>query len=243
MLEIFVCEDDLQQKYEIDTIIENYLMMMDYDAKFTLSTTNPYDILDKISTEKTEGLYFLDIDLNSNINGIELGVEIRDLDPNAKIVYITSHAELTYLTFVYKVEAMDYMPKGARIDLKSRIIECIDVAMSRHLNSNNSDEEQIFIKCGESDIKLIVDDILFFESSTIPHKIVVHLDNRMLEFYGKIKDIEKINENFIRCHKSYIVNKKNIKKIDRQKRVAIMLNEEKCLISTRYMKDLINSWI
>ena len=49
------------------------------------------------------GCYFLDIQLEVDINGIKLGSEIRKYDPIGNIIFVTSHSELTYLTFVYKV--------------------------------------------------------------------------------------------------------------------------------------------
>ncbi|PEE64575.1 DNA-binding response regulator [Bacillus thuringiensis] len=247
MLKIFVCEDNIYQRNEIEQVINDYLMMMDYDAKFEFSTADPQLILSYINKEKNaasyfSGLYFLGVDLNTEMNGIQLGAEIRDRDPSAKIVFITARAELAYLTFLYKVEAMDYILKGNQVNLKSKIIDCIDVSMSRHLSLHNFEQEHILIKSGASDIKICVDDIMFFESSTTPHKVVVHLKNRTLEFYGKVKDIEKMNNNFIRCHKSFVVNKKNIKKIDRQKRIATLTDGNECFISTRYVKTLLACW-
>ncbi len=57
-------------------------------------------------------------------------------------------------------------------------------------------EEQIRIKSGPINTKLFVDEILFFESSPVPHKVIVHLENRMLEYNGKIKEIESFSPSF-----------------------------------------------
>ena len=58
-----------------------------------------------------------------------------------------------------------------------------------------------------------------------------------MEFWGKIKDIEKkVDERFYRCHRSFLVNKDNIREIDFQNRVIYMVNGDECLISTRMMK-------
>ena len=43
--------------------------------------------------------------IRGDINGIKLGSEIRKYDPIGNIIFVTSHSELTYLTFVYKVSA------------------------------------------------------------------------------------------------------------------------------------------
>ena len=70
--------------------------------------------------------------------------------------------------------------------------------------------------------------------------VSLHSYNRQLEFYSKMKDVEKLlDEMFYRCHNSYIVNKDKIKKIDIKKRIAFMNNDEECFISTRAIKELI----
>ncbi|AYW49574.1 DNA-binding response regulator [Tetragenococcus halophilus] len=238
MLKIFVCEDEHYYRTQIVDVIQKYLSMMDYDIRFEFATEQPQKVLDYLSENRTEGLYFLDIDLNTKMNGIELGSSIRELDPRAKIVYITSHAELLYLTFTYKVEAMDFLPKGDLNNLSQKIIDCIEVAHTRYLNTNTPEKKQITVTDGSINQKLNIDDILFFESSHIPHKVTVHLNNRILEYYGNIKDIESLDPNFFRCHQSYVVNLKNIQQVDWKKRLIHMVDDEVCLISTRYKKEL-----
>ena len=113
MLKIFLCEDNSTQRTKISTLINNIIENENFDMKLIISTESPQDILDYVSTNKTTGLYFLDVDLNSNINGIELAQIIRKYDPKVFIVFITTHEEMNYLTFKYKVEAMDYIIKNS----------------------------------------------------------------------------------------------------------------------------------
>lgn len=171
-----------------------------------------------------------------------LGAEIRKYDPNAKIVFITTHAELTYLTFLYKVEAMDYIPKDDRVNLQQKITDCIDVAIDRHTHSVIPNDDVLVVKSGNTDIKLDISKLQFIESSPIPHKLIAHLDNRMVEYYGKIKDLEAISDCLYRCHQSYVVNVKNIEKVDTKKREVLMLDGEICFVSVRYLKGLLTKF-
>jgi len=244
MLKIFVCEDDLKQREHIVGIIENYIMMQDYDLMFEFETESPTTLLDYISKLEKDatGLYFLDVDLNSDMNGITLGAEIRKYDPNARIVYVTTHAELAYLTFLYKVEAMEYIPKDNKELLQDKVIECIDVAMERYLNVHPESSESVVIKSGDSQIKLEINEVLFIESSSTPHRLIVHLDNRQVEFYGKIKEMEALNHYFYRCHQSYVVNVLNIESINPKLREITMKDGEVCYSSVRYLKGLLKKF-
>lgn len=169
---------------------------------------------------------------------MELGKQIRQYDPTAKIIFVTTYTDFVYLTFLYKVEALDYIIKDNEEQLQQKIISCIDIAIERYMNTALSTREQIWLKSGAVDVKLYVDEILFFSSSPTPHKLIVHLDNRMIEYAGKIKEIEKLSDSLCRCHQSFVVNLANIAEINKKERKVIMTNGEECLVSTRYLKKL-----
>ena len=109
MLKIFVCEDNIEQKEKLKNIIENIILIENYDMNLELATGDPHKILNYLKSTETSGIYFLDVDLHCDINGIQLAEQIRKYDPRGFIIFITTHAEMSYLTFIYKVEAMDYI--------------------------------------------------------------------------------------------------------------------------------------
>ncbi|MDY4306466.1 LytTR family transcriptional regulator DNA-binding domain-containing protein [Enterococcus mundtii] len=46
--------------------------------------------------------------------------------------------------------------------------------------------------------------------------MIVHLDNRMIEYAGRIKEIEKLSDSLCRCHQSFVVNLANIAEINKK---------------------------
>ena len=146
--------------------------------------------------------------------------------------------EMSYLVFKYKVEAMDYVAKDED-DFKARVTSYLMKAYNIYFRENLSEG---YIKVNEDSriINIKLSDILFIETSSTPHKIRVHEENRQIEFYGNLKDMEqKLTSNFYRCHKSYIVNKNKIDEIDLKNNKIIMVNGEECLVSFRYKRGLI----
>ena len=112
MLEIFICEDNLAQRAYLEQLIQQAIVLNDWEMMLRLSTESPLEILAYLEKHpQTQGIYFLDVDLNTKMNGIQLGAEIRNRNPHGKIIFITAHNELLPLTFQYKVEAMDYIAK------------------------------------------------------------------------------------------------------------------------------------
>ncbi|EOH8714631.1 response regulator, partial [Enterococcus faecalis] len=110
MLSVIICEDNPKQRKRIETIIKNYIMIEDLDMELTLSTDDPQQVLEHVKDDpKQVRLYFFDVDLQHELSGIALAYEIRKIDNIGKIIFVTTHSEMSYLTFTYKIEAMDYI--------------------------------------------------------------------------------------------------------------------------------------
>ena len=118
-MKIIICEDDLAQLENIKTIIKNYAMMEDNGIEIVLATTNPEEVVQYLKHDQAD-CYFLDIDLSHEITGITLGSKIREADPIASLIYITTHAEMSYLTFIYKLAALDFIIKDNTDVLKKK---------------------------------------------------------------------------------------------------------------------------
>lgn len=241
MIHIFVCEDNNEQRQKFIKIIEDIIIIENFDMEVVLSTSNPYDVLDYVNNNKVTGLYFFDVDLKSSINGIQLAEKIRDYDPMGFIIFITTHSEMSQLTFIYKVEAMDYIIKDNYNNIRERIHQCIVNANKKYSSKITELQKNFTIRVDDKVINVEYDKILFFETSRNIHKVVLHAENRRVEFYAQMKEIEdKLDSDiFYRSHKSFILNKNKIKEIDTKNRIAYMSNGEECLISSRLMKGLI----
>lgn len=240
MFSVIICEDDPQQQIRIEKIIKDTILIEDLDMKISLISDNPNSVLEFLKRNRDLNvLFFLDVDLNHEINGIELASKIREIDDQSKIVFVTTHDELSYLTFKYKVEALDYIIKDDIEGFDGRIKECMITAVNRYLQDNNSKKKKLKVKIGDKVRSFYYDDIMFFESSTTPHKIILHLDNSQFEYYASIKEISDLDDSFFRCHRSYVVNKDNIESVDVATREITMKNGEVCYSSIRALTGLI----
>jgi len=242
MLSIIICEDDEMQRKAIEAIINKKIQDSNFELFIDLSTYSPEDVIKHVEASKgVTYIYFLDVELGESMNGIELARKIRKFDPKGYIIFITSHSELTLLTFQYKVQAMDYIVKYDSRDMQERIDECIDTAYNDYKNYKISDANMLPINIGSGVIYFNMDEILFFETTNKDHRIRIHTCEEQLEFYGTLKDIEKIvSKNYYKPHRSYLVNTKKIKSIDKDKLIIHMINGEVCYIASRYLRGLLS---
>ena len=239
MLDIFVCEDNAIQRQNIVKTIQNAVLIEELDMQLVLDTGDPYKLLEKLEASRNTGIYFLDIDLNSSMNGMKLAQQIRLYDPRGFIIFITAHSELSYMTFQYRVEAMDFVLKDNPAEAKVKLRECLLNAMERHTLQTNKTHKVYTLEVGGRKISVDYEDILFFETSSNLHKVILHAKDRQIEFPGTIKELASaLSGDFVRCHRSFLINKKNIKEIDAKNRIIHFINGETCLMSTRMMKAL-----
>lgn len=239
MLNIFLCEDDAAQRKALAQLIRNTVLIEELDMELILATPNPYELLEAVKASRHTGVYFLDIDLKCDMNGMKLAQQIRMFDPRCFIIFVTSHSELSYMTFQYRVEAMDFILKDNPAEAKVKIREYLQNALERDTLQTNKAHKTYTIEIGSRKISVDYQDILFFETSANIHKVILHAKDRQIEFSGAIKDLEKVlDDSFVRCHRSFLANRNNIKEIDTQNRILSFINGETCLVSTRMLKKI-----
>ncbi len=143
------------------------------------------------------------------------------------------------MTFQYRVEAMDFVLKDNPAELKVKIRECLLNAMERYTLQTNKTHKVYTIDVGGRKISVDYDDIFFFETSSNIHKVILHAKDRQIEFVGTIKELaNSLDDSFVRCHRSFLVNKSNIKEVNAKNRIIHFTNGETCLMSTRMMKQV-----
>ena len=221
ILSIYICEDDDRQRQYMEKIITRHADLRKYDIKLVLSTGSPAVLLSHLAAQTVPNtLYFLDIDLQHEMNGIALAKEIREHDLHGKIVFVTTHAELSHVTFRYRIEAMDYIIKDPPEDMEKGVCECVDLAYSRYREAV-SEKEYFQVKSTVGIQHIPLDEIMYFEANhAVSHKLILHTYNGRVEFRGTLKDVETISPDFFRCNKSYVVNTKNIKRVKRVQKIG-----------------------
>lgn len=239
MIDIYICEDNKKHLELFQKYITNSILIENLDMKIALATSNPHELLEQISSLGNIGLFFLDIDLQSSINGLATAQQIRELQPRCFIIFITSHSEMSFLTFQYKTEALDFIIKDSSDHIKQKIHENLLKVEERYTSMNNSLNKTFTILQHDKRIAIDYNDIIFFETSNNIHKVILHAKKRIIEFTGQLKDIEKqLDNRFYRCHRSYLINKDNISEVNFKELLVHMNNGEICPVSVRLKKGL-----
>lgn len=242
MLPIYLCEDESKLLHTYKKYICNYLLFHDLDMQFILATQNPYDIIQNIQNHRKKGIYFLDIELHSTLNGLELGKKIREYDPDGYIIFITTHAELSLMVLNYRITATDFILKDEPEVLERKIQECLELIYKRSHIIHDDDDEVLSIKEGNSYNMIRFKNIIFIETISGKHRLKIHTTNSIHITYGILsKIVRSLDDRFYRCHKSYIINRDYIESINTKDRTVLMKDGSICLISIRAQRGLIKA--
>ena len=238
-LHIFICEDDPAHLKSLESIVNRIIRTSNHKITLALGTHNPDFLLHYLREYSPEqSLYILDVDLQHELNGIILASKIREYDELGEIIFVTSYAELSYLTFRYHLKALDYIIKDED-DLAEKIGKCIEHTLMYHEEPSNK-REFFQISSGGSISNILLDEIMFFETHPSAHRLVLHLENGRVEFRGSLKDVENAHESLFRCHMAYVVNIRKIKSVDKVNRTIETLNGEQLLVSRSKVKGLLS---
>ncbi len=226
MLNFVLCDDNLLVLDRLASMFESLFLKNNYDAQIGFKSANSSEILDYISHNHTDVLV-LDINLKSDITGLELAEKIRKNNKDMYFIFVTGHLE--YSMLAYKVKTFDYLAKPIT---KERLEETLERLFN---DLHNSPKNYINI-----DSKQYVDqnDILYIKRDGM--KLVFYTKSNVYTTYSsfnKIKDCLPVN--FVRCHKSYIVNINNISNLDLNTNTVFFMNNNKCFIGPKYKNDFL----
>ena len=56
MLNIYICEDNDNERDYLSQLIKNIILIEDYDLNFACATADPYELLNIISTDNNTGI-------------------------------------------------------------------------------------------------------------------------------------------------------------------------------------------
>lgn len=161
---------------------------------------------------------FLDIGIKGE-NGIECARVLTDLDPKVKIIFATAHAE--YMPEAFELYAFDYLVKPFALERVNRTLERI---ASLH-HPDTCEQEEKVVRPEYRQDKLLVKGKESMSFIPIPDIVLIQRENNATVIYtekdsyitsASLADLEKKLDpgQFLRSHKSYIINLSRIRKIE-----------------------------
>ncbi|HWZ03074.1 MAG TPA: LytTR family DNA-binding domain-containing protein [Mucilaginibacter sp.] len=171
-----------------------------------------YDALEAMAFLKDNKPDFIFLDINMpQLTGMELA---GLLSKETKIVFTTAYSE--YAAESYTFQTIDYLLKPITLKRFLAAMQKIEA----YFNSRGDNEkllspvgnEYFFVKSGKELRRILLEDIQYFEGEKEYVRVVTAASQILI--YRRLKDIdEQLAPPFVRVHNSYIVNTKQLNKI------------------------------
>jgi two-component system LytT family response regulator len=161
---------------------------------------------------------FLDIEIKGT-SGLECAKIIADMDPKTKLIFATAHSE--YMSDAFEVYAFDYLIKPFPVERVNQTLDRVkafsEPEEKEHLDKIIKYErglEKLLVKGKESMSFVDISDIVLVQREN--SSTVIYTKQDSFTTSASLSDIEaKLDpEQFMRSHKSYLINLSQIKKIE-----------------------------
>ena len=202
---------------------------------------NAYEALD-ILKEKEVDLMFIDIDM-PDISGLDL---VKSLVKKPQIIFTTAYSEYAFEGF--QVDAIDYLLKPINYAAFLKAANKSKIWFEANFPEKaepqtKTDRKEIFVKSNYKVVRILLADISYIESAN--EYIKIFLDNQeVITTFMRLKNIEELLPagDFMRVHKSFIINLNKILAVDRNrifidKKKHIPVGEQYKEIFNKYMDD------
>lgn len=226
MIRFAIIDDEIEVANKLTSYIDKYFQInncqcevkfFDTASKFLENYHFDFDAI------------FMDINM-PGVDGMSATKELRRLDKNVKIIFVTSLAQ--YAIKGYEVNAFDFVVKPVNY-------YTFAMKLDRFMeNYREKEEASIIIKANNSFIKTPVSDIKYIEVSD--HKLIVHTISNDFVTYDTLSNYLNLlkNEPFSLCNRCYLVNLKYVNKVNKD---AVYIGNNCIQMSRRKYKEFMNS--
>lgn len=224
-LKCIVVEDELPAS----RILEKYISELEH-LELVKCCSNAFEATAILKEEKID-LIFLDIHL-PKLSGINF---VKTLSNPPKVIFTTAYPQ--YAIEGFELDAVDYLLKPFSFErfMKSVNKVVVDKAPAVAPPASVKEMDYVFIKTDKKIIRLDINGLKYVESQSDYIRLVSEKDSIMV--LQSLKYMENLlpGDEFLRCHKSFIVN---LKYVDRITGNIIQIGDQEIPIGRHYKQDL-----
>lgn len=160
---------------------------------------------------------------------IDCAYELNQRYPELQIIYMTEDVKkYSQDIFLKPVNLLGYLTKPVDLVILKKLLE---IAKEKQ---KQNDEKRVTIMCRNHKQIFYLDEILYLESRA--HRTMIHTYEGEEVCRDKISDLEqRMGDTFVRCHQSFLVNMKYIRRIENES-FKLENGEEISISKRRYLE-------
>ncbi len=238
MMKVAFCDDDISALSEISALLDLYREKRKQNITYTTFNSS-LELLSEIEKGMRYDILFLDVMIPGE-NGVSTAKEIRQHDREVKIIFLTSSSEFAVQS--YAVDAYYYKMKPIGEEDFFRLMDSVIGECMK------TDQRSLILRCKNGITRIDLNSLEYCE--VIGRTLVFHMENNnVLEKVGSMDELcsQLIQyDNFLRPHRSFLVNMEYIQSISHKvilmdNLVEIPIPHGKCSeIKNKYLEYAFN---
>ncbi len=227
MLNFVICDDNQNMLNKLNKMFDSIFISNNIDASVAFQSTDPVEILEYANSHSVDA-FILDIQLKSTMTGLDLAEKIREFNKDCYIIFTTGHLE--YSLLAYKLKTFDYVPKPITAErLEETVLRLVD---------DINGQPKRYIKIDSKNTLVDENEILYIKREGM--KLIYHTSSRDYEAYSSFAKMEPLlPKNFVRCHKSFVVNLNKIVHVDPVSNMIYFNGDSSCEIGPKYKSEIL----
>jgi len=226
---IAICDDDKEQIRYLRSLLREWSKQKPFALEIT-----EYESAEQYLFCRTEApcdLLLLDIEM-SGLSGMELAKRLRGSGDMLPIVFITGFSE--YMSEGYDVEALHYLLKPVSPD---KLYEVLDKYLNKHMKRS----EEILVETEKGTAHISADSVVYIEAFGKKTRIC-GADNTFMDCEISLGEFARKNiSGFVSPHRSYLVNLRFVREIERT--AVVLDNGKEIPLSRRLYAEFNRSFI
>lgn len=224
-MNVLICDDDILISKSLSDYICN---------KFNYKTFISSNRTDTIDIVKNHNIDLLIIDIIlGNDNGIALSKDVKNINPNVQIIFITGYGNTYYNDIFDNINPQGFLEKPIQYNVLNFFIKQIE-------NNYKKKKAKLKISYDFKEYIIPTDKIFYIQSSKRICEIIT--ESETFRCYKKLSEFsEELPDFFIRCHQSYIVNINYVKSHEIGQ--FTLINKIIVPISNSYAKEAKNLYL
>lgn len=230
-MRIGICDDQKEIREILTDKVKKY-----YPAEDIAAYSSGEELL---AARKLPDILFLDVQMPEK-DGMETARELRKRDRQMIIIFVTVTEDYVFQSF--DVGAFHYLIKPLEEEKFEEVLQKA-VRQVRERDSEDAgtgkERQSLIVTSKGQHITVPVQEIVYAE--VFNRKIILHTMDADIEYYGKLKELEKkAGEDFYRPHRAYLINLNFVRKYNAG---AIYLKRGQALVAKQNYHDFVKCYL
>lgn len=230
-MQIGICDDQKEIREILTDKVKKY-----YPAEDIAVYSSGEELL---AARKLPDILFLDVQMPEK-DGMETARELRKRDRQMIIIFVTVTEDYVFQSF--DVGAFHYLIKPLEEEKFEEVLQKA-VRQVRERDSEDAgagkERQSLIVTSKGQHITVPVQEIVYAE--VFNRKIILHTMDADIEYYGKLKELEKkAGEDFYRPHRAYLINLNFVRKYNAG---AIYLKRGQALVAKQNYHDFVKCYL